>query len=61
MHADTLTEVIARTAPNERWQWDYCHSCGRPVPAHQRFCSETCRRERDQFEVFTQDPRGIRA
>lgn len=61
MNGDTLVEVVARTSPDELWQWTFCQSCGRPTPAHQRFCSDSCRRERQQFETFNQDPRGIRA
>lgn len=61
MNGDTLIEVVARCAPDERHQWDYCTNCGQPVPGHQRFCDDACRREHEQFETFNQDPRGIRA
>ena len=61
MNGDSLVDVVARTSPDELWQFDYCETCARPLPAHQRFCDDRCRREHEQFQTFNQDPRGIRA
>ena len=57
MNGDTLVEVVARTSPDELWQWDYCETCGQPTPKHARFCCPACSRDREVYELHRADPR----